>query len=100
MKVVSGTYGMDTTPENRKTLVSSNNENPASNSMLNGEELDEMGIFKCLESIVTKNSKSQNEITRLRFASAAMTKLITFWKSNSIRFLTVFRVPVDFDTSV
>ena len=88
----AGAYGMEVSTEKSKVLVNSTTGSTAQ-IFMNGEELEEVDSFKYLGATLTKDGRSTTEIkARLAMATAAMAKLIKFWRSNSLSFQTKLRL--------
>ncbi|KAL8574593.1 hypothetical protein ACOMHN_061593 [Nucella lapillus] len=76
---------MEVSDEKSKTFLNSTSNLAEVNIKLNGQKLKEVDNFKYIGSIITKDGSSIKESrTRLSLASPVMTKLVTFWKSNTI----------------
>ena len=88
----AGAYGMEVSSEKSKVMVNSLDAPPI-NIIMNGETLEEVDAFKYLGSTMTKDGRSDKEISiRLAQATSAMSKLNKVWRSSSISFPVKIRL--------
>ena len=82
---------MEITSDKYKILVNGIKPRPTTNIQMNGQRLEEVDQFKCLDSTQTKGGTSVKEVKiNLVQAHSAMTRLaiLVLWKNKAINFPT------------
>ena len=81
----SKSYGMEISTEKSKLLVTGASGGLSGSIAIDGKQLEQVGEFKYLDSTITDDQRSTQEVrSRIAAASAAVARLVTIWRDRNI----------------